>query len=329
MAPPRSPAQSLRVAANQEKFVMRILVTGGTGLVGTRLIPRLRERGDEVVLLTRRPVEQVRMEGVLILHGDPCSPGLWLEEVSSCDAVVHLAGENVFARRWSRSFKQALVDSRLKSSRLLAETIAASPRRADGSPKIFVSASGIGYYGMEPPEECGEDSPPGSDFLAQLCVDWEAAGLPAASAGVRVVHIRIGVVLDPDGGALPKLVLPFRLYCGGPIGSGRQWVSWIHRDDLIGLFLLALDRPELHGPLNGTAPEPQTNWGVAQTLARVLRRAAWLRAPAFMLRLILGERAELVLTCPRVIPRKVIEHGYVYLFPDLEPALRDLLRPSG
>jgi len=308
---------------------MRILVTGGTGLVGARLVARFRERGDDVVLLTRRPVEQVHVQGVTILQGDPASPGPWLEEISWCDAVVHLAGENVFARRWSTSFKQMLVDSRVKSTRLLAETLAASPRRADGSPKIFVSASAIGYYGMDSQEECGEDSPHGSDFLAHLCVEWEAAAQPAASAGVRVAHVRVGVVLDPDGGALPKLVKPFRFFCGGPIGSGRQWISWIHRDDLIGLLLMALDRPEVNGPINGTAPEPQTNWGVAQTLARVLRRPAWLRVPSFVVRVLLGERANLVLTGPRVVPRKVMEFGYVYLFPDLEPALRDLLARSG
>ena len=304
---------------------MRVLITGGTGLVGGRLLPRLLERGDEVLVVTRaeKPVMPV---GCTSVAGDVAYPGPWLDRIEQCDAVVHLAGENVFARRWRKRYKQRILDSRVASTRLIAEALAKQPHRTDGSPKTLVSASAVGYYGPHDREELDEESPPGSDFLAGVCVQWEKAADPARIAGARVCHLRVGMVLDDCGGGLPKLVRPFKWFLGGPIGSGEQWISWIHVADMVGLILLALDRHDATGPINATAPEPLTNWGFCKMLGTVLRRPCWLRLPAFAVRFLLGQVAVVVTEGQRVIPRRALSLGYSYQYPDLEPALRDLLK---
>ena len=310
---------------------MRIFVTGGTGLVGRRLIPRLAGRGDGVVVLSRSDKAADGLPaGVEIVRGDLARPGPWLDLLAGCDAVIHLAGEPIAGRRWSDAVKKTLYDSRIDSTRLIAERLAQSPTGADGVPRVWVCASAVGYYGFSTGrDEFAEESPPGDDFLARICVAWEAACRPAADAGVRVANVRVGVVLDPAGGALAKMVTPFKLYVGGPLGSGEQWLSWIHADDLVGILLLALDDAAARGPINGTAPEPQTNWGFAQALGRVLRRPSWLRTPAWVLRVVVGGAAQIVVTGQRVVPKRALELGYAFRFPDLEPALRDLLdRPA-
>ena len=299
---------------------MRVLVTGGTGLVGRRVVGRLRERGDDVVVLSRSA-------GAGTVTGDPTVAGPWLDELASCDGVIHLAGEPIAAHRWTTKFRQKVRDSRVESTRLIAEQLAKSPTRADGSPKVLVSTSAVGYYGMfeDNPTEFVEADPPGSGFLADVCAAWEAATEPAAKAGVRVAIVRVGFVLAGDGGALPQLARPFRWYLGGPVGTGRQWVSWIHVDDLAGLFVLALDRADASGPINATAPEPVTNWGFSQTLAKVLHRPCWLRVPKFALRLGLGTMAELATRGQRVIPVRAKELGYEFRYPLLESALRSAI----
>ena len=299
---------------------MRVLVTGGTGLVGRRVVGRLRERGDDVVVLSRSA-------GAGTVTGDPTVAGPWLDELASCDGVIHLAGEPIAAHQWTTKFRQKVRDSRVESTRLIAEQLAKSPTRADGSPKVLVSTSAVGYYGMfeDNPTEFVEADPPGSGFLADVCAAWEAATEPAAKAGVRVAIVRVGFVLAGDGGALPQLARPFRWYLGGPVGTGRQWVSWIHVDDLAGLFVLALDRADASGPINGTAPEPVTNWGFSQTLAKVLHRPCWLRVPKFALRLGLGTMAELATRGQRVIPVRAKELGYEFRYPLLESALRSAI----
>jgi uncharacterized protein len=298
---------------------MRVFVTGGTGLVGRRVVGRLRDRGDDVVVLSRRP-------GAGTVTGDPTVAGPWLDELPSCDGVIHLAGEPI-VHRWTTTFRQKVFDSRVKSTRLIAERLAKSPARADGSPRVLVNASAVGYYGMfeDNPTEFVEADPPGSGFMADVCVAWEAATEPAAKAGVRVAIVRVGVVLAGDGGALPPLARPFRWYLGGPVGSGRQWVSWIHVDDLAGLFVLALDRADVSGPINGTAPEPVTNWGFSRALAAVLHRPCWLRVPKLALRLGLGTMAELATHGQRVVPVRAKALGYEFRYPLLEPALREVI----
>lgn len=308
---------------------MRVFVTGGTGLVGRRVVARLRDRGDEVTVLSRSADAANRLPaGTHVLTGDPTAPGPWLGELATTDGVIHLAGESIAAHRWTREFKEKLRHSRVASTQLIAETLAKSPTRPDGTPRVLVNASAIGYYGRyeDNPTEFTEDDLPGSGFLADLCVAWEKATEPAATAGVRVAIIRVGFVLANDGGGLPQLAKPFRWYLGGPVASGRQWVSWIHVDDLAGLFLLALDRPDVHGPLNGTAPEPVTNWGFSHDLAAALRRPCWFRVPKLALRLAMGEMAELATHGQRVIPTRAKGAGYEYRYPLVDRALAETLQ---
>ena len=306
---------------------MRVFVTGGTGLIGTRLVRRLRERQDAVVLLTRRPgaARERFGEACTIVEGDPVQPGSWMDAVADCDAVVNLAGESIFNRRWSESFKQLLRDSRVRSTENVVEALARRTQTA-GGPRILVNASAIGYYGPGGDEELTEDDPPGADTMASLCVAWEQAAQKAEALGLRVARVRIGVVLDPEGGALPQMLKPFRMVgIGGPVGSGRQWVSWIHHADLVGILLLALDQGEARGPINGTAPNPVRNRELTKAIGRVLHRPSFLPAPAFALRLALGEVAQVVTTGQRVLPRRAEALGYAYRFADVVAALTDVL----
>lgn len=306
---------------------MRLFITGGTGLVGRRLVRRSHERGDQPVVLTRRTDHARALFGAdaEIVEGDPMRPGDWMNAVGDCDAVIHLAGENVFARRWNADFKKRLHESRILSTRHIVEALRRQPRRADGQAKALVNASAIGFYGPHGDEELTEDSPAGSDFLAKLCVDWEQAARAAESAGVRVAMVRVGVVLDKEGGALAKLLTPFKLGAGGPVGSGRQWMSWIHHADLIGLFLLAVDNVEAQGPLNGTAPHPVINREFSKVLGRVLHRPSLLWTPALALRIVLGEVASVVVTGQRVVPKRALELGYSFQYPALKAALTQVL----
>ncbi|HTU19620.1 MAG TPA: TIGR01777 family oxidoreductase [Gemmataceae bacterium] len=306
---------------------MRVFITGGTGLVGRRLSKQLHQRGDQIVILSRRAAQARELFGASaeIVEGDPTRSGDWMTATGDCDAVVHLAGENIFARRWNADFKKLLHDSRILSTQNVVEALRRKPMRADGQAKVLVNASAIGFYGPHGDEELTEDSQPGSDFLAQLCVEWEQAARAAESAGVRVAMVRVGVVLDREGGALAKLLTPFKLGGGGPVGSGRQWMSWIHHADLIGLFLLALDNAEAKGPINGTAPNPVTNRDFGKVLGHVLHRPAFVWTPALALRILLGEAATLVTTGQRVLPRRALELGYSFQYPTLEAALTQIL----
>lgn len=306
---------------------MRIFVTGGTGLVGHRLVRQLVQRGDTVVALTRRPdTARERLgSGVTIASGDPMQSGPWLDALAECDGVVNLAGENVFAKRWSSAFKELLRASRVQSTDDVVQGLARQPRRSSGEPKVLVNASAIGYYGPRGDELLDEASSPGDDFLAQLCMDWERAARAAESHGVRVAFVRIGLVLDKEGGALKQMLTPFKLGIGGPIGRGRQWVSWIHYADLVGLLLLALDNAAARGPINGTAPNPVTNRDYSKALGRALHRPAFLPTPAFALRLALGGVAGLATTGQRVLPRRAEALGYPYRFATIDAALADLL----
>jgi uncharacterized protein (TIGR01777 family) len=310
---------------------MRIFVTGGTGLVGSRLIRRLRERQDEIVLLSRRPAaaqEQLGAEGQVV-EGDPMQPGPWMDALHQCDAVIHLAGENIFHHRWNKEFKDLLFDSRVKSTEHVVQALARSPRTAAGAAKILVNASAIGYYGPHGDEELTEDSPPGHDFLAHVCVDWEQAARAAQVHGIRVAMVRIGVVLDKAGGALAKLLTPFKFGAGGPIGwtpwSGNQVMSWIHHADLVGIFLLALDQAAATGPINGTAPQPVTNREFGRALGRALHRPALVPTPPLALRVMLGEVASVIATGQRVLPKQALALGYRYRFPSIDAALADIL----
>jgi uncharacterized protein (TIGR01777 family) len=306
---------------------MSIFVTGATGLVGRRLVRRLQERGDQAVILTRRAGHARELFGnnTAVVEGDPMRPGPWMDAIADCDAVIHLAGENVFARRWSADFKKLLHDSRTLSTQHVVEALRRRPLRADGQSKVLVNASAIGYYGPHGDEELTEDSAPGSDFLAQLCIEWEQAARAAESAGVRVAIVRVGVVLDSEGGALAKMLTPFRLFAGGPVGTGRQWMSWIHYADLVNLFLFAADNAQARGALNGTALNPVTNREFSKTLGRVLHRPSFVWTPRLALRVALGEVADILATGQRVLPKRALELGYSFQYPVLDAALARIL----
>ncbi len=302
---------------------MRVFVTGGTGLIGTRLVRQLLKRGDQPVVLSRRPEAAAKLFGTActVVSGDPTQAGAWMDALADCDAAVNLAGENVFGRRWNAEVKALLHDSRVKATRNVAQAL----RGADGRPRTLVNASAIGYYGSHGDEELTEDSPPGDDFLARICIDWEKAARAVEAAGVRCVTLRVGVVLDKEGGALARLLTPFKLGAGGPVGSGSQWVSWVHHADLTGLLLLALDNGGAAGPLNGTAPSPVTNRDLAAALGRALHRPAFMPMPGFALRLMVGEAAEVVLTGQRVLPKRAQQLGYVFRYPTIDAALQEIV----
>jgi uncharacterized protein (TIGR01777 family) len=313
---------------------MRVFLTGGTGLVGSLLVKKLLARGDQVVVLTRRPDSGKKLwgEAVTIVAGDPVTPGAWMNAVADCDAVVHLAGEGIFNRRWSQEFKDLIYASRIKGTENIVTAICKAPvcgtpiANAPGSPaKILVSGSAIGFYGPHGDEELTENSLAGIDFFSKLCTDWERAAQAATSQGVRVVLLRTGVVFDKNGGALTKMLPPFKMGVGGPIAGGRQYMSWIHNDDLCGLILFALDHLEVNGPLNATAPNPVTNKEFSKALGKVLGRPTFLPTPGFALRVMLGEVSQVITQGQRVLPRKALDAGYAFKFTEVEAALRDLL----
>jgi uncharacterized protein len=291
---------------------MRIVIAGGSGLLGRALTARLQHDGDTVVVLTRRPRHAF---DVAWTPEGPSRP--WADTVAAADAVINLAGESIAGARWTAARKTALFDSRVRPTRALARAIQAAGQK----PLAFLSGSAIGIYGPRGDEPVTEETPPGSDFLSRLAIEWEREALAVAPL-TRVVLLRTGLVLTREGGALPQMALPFRFFAGGPIGSGRQWLSWIHIDDWVSMVRWALDKPSATGPLNVTAPEPVTNAEFARTLGRVLDRPAFMPAPDFLVRLALGEMADAVLNGQRVLPAKALALGFRFQYPQLEQALR-------
>lgn len=300
---------------------MRVVVAGGTGFIGSALVETLRRDGHEVVVLTRRAGLSLP-EGVRAEAWDARTPGPWRRVLAGADAVVNLAGESIAARRWTPAQKRRILESRVHATRALVDALA----EAEPRPRVLVGGSAVGYYGPRGDEEVTEAEPAGDDFLARVCVAWEQEARRAEDLGVRVALLRTGVVLGRGGGALPRLVLPFRLFLGGPLGSGRQWVPWIHRDDLVDLIRFLIGRPDAAGPFNGTAPRPVTQAELCRALAAVLRRPCWLPAPAPLLRLALGEMADaLLLSGQRAVPARAQALGFRFRYPDVADALRDLL----
>jgi uncharacterized protein len=293
---------------------MKITVTGASGLIGAKLVERLRARGDDVTTLSR----------------DPSSPGAvaWQPEdepapvaaLAGRDAVVHLAGENV-AQRWSDDAKRRIRSSREHGTRHLVAGIEA----ADPRPRVLVSSSAVGYYGPHGDEKLDEQTAAGSDFLADVCVIWEREARRAADLGLRVVNVRTGVVLDQDGGALAKMLPFFKLGVGGPVAGGDQYMPWIHVDDVVGLYLAALDGDAWEGPINASAPEPVTNKAFSKALGRALHRPALAPVPGLAVRTLYGEMAEIVTKGQRVVPRRAQELGYAFQHADLDEALRSAL----
>jgi len=301
---------------------VRIFVTGGTGFVGTRLVPFLAEAGHSVVVL-RRPGEPDPglPAGVESVAGDPMARGPWWEPVEGCDAAVNLAGAPVF-QRWDARTKALIRESRLATTRNLVAYI---PK---GRPFPLVSASGIGIYGDAGEAELDESSPLGKDFLASVATEWEGEAQRGQSRGARVTLARFGIVLGRGGGALQQMAKATRWFAGGPLGSGRQWTAWVHREDVVRGIAFLLGNEAAEGPHNFCAPEPARQIQLARTLGRVLRRPALARVPALALRLVLGEFAGVALGSQRAHPRKLLEAGFDFRFPELESALREILGPD-
>jgi uncharacterized protein (TIGR01777 family) len=302
------------------KRVMKILIAGGTGFIGRALAGALVARGDAVTVLTRSASSAP--PGTTGVAWDGRSTGDWAAAVDGMDAVVNLSGENVAGARWTPPRKLALIKSRADSTRALVAALS----QASARPKVLVNASAVGYYGDAPEGEVPEGAPQGRDFLAALCGQWEREALAAEPLGVRVVLARFGVVLARGGGALARMELPFTLGLGGPLGSGRQAFPWIHRDDAVGAILFALETDGLSGPANLAAPEGATNAEFTRALGRALRRPAFLPAPAFALRLALGELSSMLLGGQRAAPKKLLAAGYAFKHPSLDAALADLYR---
>ena len=307
---------------------MHVFITGGTGLIGTRLIGRLSDRKDRVTLLSRNAASARAKFGSAceVVEGDPVQPGKWMDSIRDCDAVINLAGEGIFNHRWSTAFKAVLRDSRVKTTEHVVQALKQAPLTAAGNSKILVNASAIGYYGPHDDEEIDETCAAGNDSLAQLCIDWEDATRAAPVCGIRTAIVRVGVVLDKGGGALKQMLTPFKLFAGGPVGSGKQWVSWIHHADMVGLLLAALDHAGASGPINGVAPNPVTNKQLAKAIGRALHRPSFMPTPGFALRIVLGEVANVVTAGQRVLPRKAEALGYKFQFPTIDAALADVLK---
>jgi uncharacterized protein len=302
---------------------MRVFITGATGFIGRELTARLRGAGHQVTAWVR---DESKARGLLGPEVGLVSASAGLgEPIAKTDAVINLAGEPVSAGRWTASRKQAIVESRVKLTSAIASAIAQSPSR----PAVFISASAVGYYGDRGDEMVEDDAPPGNDFLATVCRSWEAAALEAAKSGVRVFIPRIGIVLGADGGALTRMVMPFRVGMGGPLGSGHQYVPWIHLDDQIAVMIAALEDQRMSGPMISAAPNPVTSGELAKAIGAVLHRASFMPVPTIALRILLGEAAALVLTGQRVHPRRLEQSGFTWRYPRIAVALTNLLSRSG
>jgi uncharacterized protein (TIGR01777 family) len=294
---------------------MRVGVVGATGFVGKALVAALTERGDVVVAFSRDPA---RARKTLARVADARSlEAITAEGVADLDAVVNLAGESIGAKRWDAEYKAAILESRVRTTRRVVDAIGAAGRR----PQVLINASAVGFYGPRGDEEVTEATPSGDDFLSGVCREWEREAERVSSFGAREVRMRLGVVLGDGGGSLEKMLLPFKMFVGGPVGDGRQWFSWVHLADVVGAIVWALDHPTLHGAVNVTAPEPVRFRDFAEALGRRLRRPSWLPVPAFALRLAMGQMAEVVVTGQRAVPAALIADGYSFKYSRIDDAL--------
>lgn len=299
---------------------MKVVLVGGTGLIGSALSRKLVEQGHSITVLTRSSSPPTAPK-ISSLSWNPGSRSSWEQALEDADALVNLAGEPIAARRWTDAQKEKIRGSRIATTRALVDAMA----RARQRPAVFLNGSAVGYYGSRGDEALGEEAPPGGDFLARVCVDWEAEAQKAEQYGMRVIRLRTGIVLAREGGALAKMVPPFKFFAGGPLGSGKQWMSWIHIEDEVGLIVFLLGHAEARGAVNATAPEPVTMRDFCRTLAKVLRRPSWAPVPGFALRLLLGEMADMLLTGQRVLPRAALKWGYQFRYVSLAGALEALM----
>lgn len=305
---------------------MKVAITGATGFVGSRLVERLREQGDQIVVLTRNPERARRVfpaqafPNLDVVALTPAGSGSWQQSLAGCDGVVNLAGAPIAEERWTPARKQEILNSR----KLGTEKVVGAIAGANPKPSVLVSASAIGYYGASETATFDETSPAGEDFLAQVCQVWEAEAEKVKQTGTRLVIVRTGIVLGM-GGAMAKMLLPFKLFAGGPLGSGRQWFSWIHRDDLVNLILRSLAQPDMQGVYNATAPNPVRMAEFCKALGEVMNRPSWLPVPGFALEALLGDAAGVVLEGQQVLPKRTLASGFEYKYPTVKQALQQIL----
>lgn len=305
---------------------MKIAITGATGFVGSHLVKRLQAEGKRVLVLTRNAASTQKnfpsaaFPNVEIVTYTTTS-GSWQNAIATCDGVVNLAGEPIAEERWTPERKQEILNSRKLSTQKIVEAIVS----ANPKPSVLVNASAIGYYGTSQTATFDETGSAGKDFLAQVCQEWEAEARKVQDAGVRLVILRFGIVLG-NGGALGKMITPFKLFAGGPLGNGQQWFSWIHLDDLVNLILQALSKPEMQGVYNATAPHPVRMVELSKTMGQVMNRPSWLPVPAFALEALLGDGAMVVLEGQQVLPQRTLDSGFEYQYPNLQPALEQILK---
>ena len=298
---------------------MKVFITGGLGFVGTQLSMRLLKRGHEVTVVDYPPQPKpFTPRQVKYVSADTTIPGAWQEDLIKKDAVINLAGASIF-QRWNHTTKQLIYNSRILTTRNVVEAM-------DGEKgALLCSTSAVGYYGFRRDEEIIEEDSPGDDFLAKVCVDWEKEALKAADKGVRVTITRFGIVLGKTGGALGQMISAFKKFVGGPLGSGDQWFSWIHMEDLLSAFLFVIDNQNIRGPVNLCSPNPVLNRELAEALGKTLSRPSFLKAPAFMIRLVLGEFGSVVLEGQRVIPAKLLGQGFMFQYPEITGALKEVI----
>lgn len=301
---------------------MKILLAGATGFIGKSLIDELLRDRHELYLLTRHSSKVNPRTGLSILQWDGKTQGAWAQTASGVDAVINLSGAGIAEKRWTPARKKVLESSRIDSTRALVTFMHNSPKR----PSVFLNASAVGYYGNVPDGNVPENAPHGKDFLSDLCKQWEDEAKKAVSLGIRTVLLRTGIVLEQGGGALAKMVFPFQIFAGGPLGSGKQWLPWIHREDEVGAILFALKNQNISGPVNLTAPHPVTMEEFCTSLGKVLHRPSWAPVPSFALHLLLGEMADMLLGGQKAVPQKLSTAGYSFKFPELEPALKAILQ---
>jgi len=300
---------------------MKILITGGTGFVGTQLTARLIKDNHEVTILSRSAKRSGEVpRGISYLQGDPTQKGSWQEAIKNHDAVINLAGASIFAK-WTEEHKKAIRESRLSTTRNIVEGIPSHPQK----PFTFFSTSAVGYYGFCRDEELTEESPHGEDFLARIASEWEGEALKAKEKGARVVITRFGIVMGEKGGALGQMIPLFKKFIGGPIGSGRQWFSWVHIKDLAEAFVFLMKHPEISGPVNVCAPNPVRNRDLAKALGKALHRPSFMPAPAFMIKLVLGEFSSVILEGQRVIPKRLLDSGFAFQYPEIDKALQEIV----
>jgi uncharacterized protein (TIGR01777 family) len=300
---------------------MKILITGGTGFVGTQLTSRLIKDNHEVTILSRSAKRSGEIpRGISYLQGDPTQKGSWQEAIKNHDAVINLAGASIFAK-WTEEHKKAIRESRVSTTRNIVEGIPSDPQKQF----TFFSTSAVGYYGFCGDVELTEESPHGDDFLARIASEWEGEALKAKGKGARVVITRFGIVMGEKGGALGQMIPLFKKFIGGPIGSGRQWFSWVHIKDLAEAFSFLLKHPEISGSVNVCSPNPVRNKDLAKALGRVLHRPSFLPAPGFMIKLVLGEFGSVILEGQRVIPKRLLDSGFAFQYPEIDKALQEIV----